>query len=369
MPKILHIARPIAGVGVYIALICKYINEDFDNFIICNENENNIKLENSKGDEIKSFHVPIIRKINLIQDLKCLIQVIRVIRYLNPDIIHCHSAKAGLIGRLASIFFFKKKIFYTPHAYSFLSAESDNKKFFFTYLEKIFSFTKTKTIACSESEYNRSVNDLNISPKKVCVWNNSIEFNFNLKKSKILESLPEKFICSIGRPSFQKNTDLLIDTMFMVKKKIFDIHLVILGAGLDNLYLEKIIEKIDKLKLQDNITIIKWLDRSESLAILEKSQFCVSTSLYEGLPYSLIEALALSKPCIVTNVDGNKDLVKNEYNGYKVSLDKKEIAEKICYLLKDENLIEIMSMNSRKEFLSRFNIKKNIISLQEIYNS
>ena len=369
MPKILHIAKPVAGVGVYIALVCKYIDENFESFIICNKDDANVELVNPKGLKIKSFHAPIFREINLIKDLKCLIKVIKIIRAVNPDIIHCHSAKAGFVGRLASLFFSKKKIFYTPHAYSFLSAESDNKKLFFTYLEKIFSFTKSKTIACSKSEYNRAVNDLNISPKKVCVWNNSIEFNFNLKKSKILESLPEKFICSIGRPSFQKNTGLLIDTMFVVKNKISDIHLVILGAGFDNLFLEKIIEKIDKLNLQDNITIIKWLDRSESLTILEKSQFCVSTSLYEGLPYSLIEALALSKPCIVTNVDGNKDLVKNEYNGYKVSFDKNEIANKICYLLKDENLIEIMSKNSRKEFLNRFNIKKNIISLQEIYKS
>ena len=64
----------------------------------------------------------------------------------------------------------------------------------------------------------------------------------------------------------------------------------------------------------------------------------ISSSRYEGLPYSVIEALSLSKPCVLTDVDGNKDLVKDNYNGFLVKEDANELAEKINFFLNNDYL-------------------------------
>ena len=367
MIKIVHIARPISGVGVYIDLLTKYIDDNkFTNVLICNTEDDLIKPRNKSGNKIKIHHANLFRKINPLQDLKVLISIIKIIKNEQPDIIHCHSAKAGILGRIAG-FYLKVKTFYTPHAYSYLSQKNKIKRSIYKLIEKTISNLPAKTLACSTSEYNRAVKELKINKKKVRLWNNSIEEHIDLTSIDIPLDLPEKYICTIGRPSYQKNTELLINSIIDVKTQIKDIHLIILGAGLYSPSLEKINNLIEKHQLKSNVTIIPWLDRLSTLKILEKSLFYISTSKYEGLPYSLIEALALSKPCIVTNVDGNKDLVSNKENGFVVNEDKLEIAEKIILLLTQDLLRQEMGKKSKSFFFPKHSIIKNISKLKEIY--
>lgn len=366
MIKILHIARPIAGVGVYISLLAKHIdNSLFKNFLICNEGENIIEVRNKSGNKIETFHVNIIRKINLINDLKSVFQIIKIIRKVNPDIIHCHSAKAGILGRIVG-FFLKKKTFYTPHAYSYLSSDSRLKTIIFKNIERFFGFFPSKTLACSKSEYERAIFELKIKRSKVFIWENSIEdvSHLNLEKSEIIKG---EYICSIGRPSYQKNTELLVKSILRIKKVKPEIHLVILGVGFYSPSLKKIESFILKNNLSKNITLIPWLDRKKSLSILKNSLLYVSTSRYEGLSYAAIEALSLGKPCVLTNVDGNKDLIKNNYNGFLVKESSLDVSEKILKIINSEKLLLNMSKNAKKKFENFYNIENNIKILEKLY--
>lgn len=369
MTKIAHIARPISGVGVYISLLTKYIdNESFVNVLICNTNENIIEPRDQLGKVIKIHHANIIRKIHPIKDFITLLNIIKILKKENPDVIHCHSAKAGILGRIAG-FYLKKKTFYTPHAYSYLSQKTKIKKTLFKFIERSISYLPAKTLACSNSEYKRAERDLKINKKKLCVWNNSIEEKIDLKQTELAENLPKDYICTIGRPSYQKNTELLVKSIIEVKKSIKNIHLVILGVGLYSPSLEKIKDLIKENKIASNITMVPWLERSQTLKILKNSLFYVSTSRYEGLPYSLIEALALNKACVVTNVDGNIDLIINKENGFVVEESEFKIADKI-HLLKTNTLLrKEMSRRAKEMFYDNYTIIKNISKLQEIYLS
>ncbi|WP_347172978.1 glycosyltransferase [Polaribacter uvawellassae] len=368
MIKIIHIARPVAGVGVYISLLTKHINKNkFSNAIICNTNDEIIELLDTNNQKINTHHANLIRKINLINDVKTFFQIVKILKKERPDIIHCHSAKAGILGRLAGAYL-KITTFYTPHAYSYLSAEGKLKKRFFKKLEKLLGILPSKTIACSESEYIRATTDINITKDKVLLWRNSIEDVFVSDKLPIPEALPEEFICTIGRVSYQKNIELLIESIKIVKKTNTAIHLVILGAGLYSPLLNKVNLLIEKHSLKDNITIIPWLSRTETLAILQHSKFYVSSSRYEGLPYALLEALALKKPCIVTDVDGNKDVIKDTFNGFVTLENPEDIAQKINILIENKELLKQFSINARKEYETRYVIDKNIILLENLYN-
>ena len=369
MIKIAHIARPVSGVGVYISLLTKYIDkEKFINILICNTNEKIIEPEDKLGKKIKIYHANIIRKINPLKDIITLIHIIKILKKENPDIIHCHSAKAGILGRIAG-FYLNKKTFYTPHAYSYLSQKTKAKRKLFKFIERIISSLPSKTLTCSNSEYARAETDLKIYKNKLYVWNNSIEEKIELTETDLLLDLPTNFICTIGRPSYQKNTELLIQAILEVKKTIQDIHLVILGAGLYSPSLNEIENLIKEKNLDLNVTIIPWLKRSESLSLLVKSLLYVSTSRYEGLPYSLIEALALSKACVVTNVDGHKDLILNNQNGFVVKQNRIDIANKISFLIKNSKIRDEMSSKGRRLFLENFSIIKNISKLEDIYLS
>jgi glycosyltransferase involved in cell wall biosynthesis len=367
MVKILHIARPIAGVGVYISLLSKYIDSNkFSNAIICNTKENIISVNNDCGIKIHNYHCELKREIRIINDIKCLIKIFRIVKNLKPDILHCHSAKSGILGRIIG-FVTNTRTIYTPHAYSYLSAESKKQSFLLKNIERFFGFFPSKTLACSSSEYNRAIVDLKIKKEKVDLWNNSIENKIESIDSEFLLKLPEDFICSIGRPSYQKNTELLVNAVLIIKQTHPKIHLVILGVGFYSPILKKIENNILKNNLSSNITLIPWLERAKSLAILDKSMLYVSASRYEGLSYSVIEALSLSKPCVLTNVDGNKDLVKDNYNGFLVKEDANEMAKKIIMILNDNELKRNMQKKSRKEFECFYDIKKNIKTLENLY--
>lgn len=363
MLKIVHIAKPVGGVGVYIDLLTQHLDKDsFEHTILYNREEVELKENLLKI----AFHIPIIREIKWNTDFKCLRVIIKLLKELEPDRIHCHSAKAGILGRIAGAYL-KIPTFYTPHGYSYLSAESKIKVKFFKGIEKCFRFFPARTIACSESEYNRAVNDLKIKKRKVLLWNNSIEDIEMTIPLKIKYKLPEYFICSIGRPSYQKNTDLLVKTILETKKTIKEIHLVVLGVGLYSPSYNKVKKFIEQNGLTKNITLIPWSKREETIAVLRKSKFYLSTSRYEGLPYSVIEALALSKPCIVTNVDGNKDLIKDGQNGFLIEEDSIRLSKGIVELYQNDALLKRMSLEARKIFENNYDIKKNSNLLECIY--
>lgn len=367
MKKILHIARPLSGVGVYVSLLTKHIDNDkFINIIACNKLDNNILITNSIGEKIQHFNIPLKREISFLSDLKCIIELIKIIKKQNPDILHCHSAKAGIIGRIVG-FLLKRKTFYTPHAYSYLSTNNKIKKSIYFFVEKILALLPNLTLACSVSEYNKSLNDLKITKRKVLVWKNSIERIIYTRAPTEYTLKNQDYICAIGRPSFQKNTLLLIKSILVAKKDLPNIQLVILGVGFYSPDKEVIEIFIKKYNLEKNITLIPWLKREESLHLLKNSKFLVSTSRYEGLPYSVIEAFALSKPCLLSNVDGHRDIIINNYNGFLAQENSKDISKKIIIMLKNKALLKEMSFNSRTFFEEFFLIEKNIKKLENIY--
>ena len=94
----------------------------------------------------------------------------------------------------------------------------------------------------------------------------------------------------------------------------------------------------------------------------------LSTARYEGLPYSIIEALALKKACVVTDADGNRDLISNNKNGFVIfDQNVNEFADKILFLLDNETTRLKFEENAYKNFDANFNIHKTIRLLEEIY--
>lgn len=144
MHKIVHIARPLTGVGVYISLLVEHINnETFENFLFCNKEYENSEMPHQINSVVSEHHIDLIRRINIIRDLKCLIQIIKHLKKVKPDIIHCHSAKAGILGRIAGVYL-KIPTVYTPHAFSYLSAQKRSSKILYKSIERFLIIFRQK---------------------------------------------------------------------------------------------------------------------------------------------------------------------------------------------------------------------------------
>jgi glycosyltransferase involved in cell wall biosynthesis len=166
-------------------------------------------------------------------------------------------------------------------------------------------------------------------------------------------------ILFVGRLAEQKNLFNLIEAISGTA-----LELVIIGSGSLKEELESFAkEKQVKLKLKGNIPNKKLPEE------LNKSEIFVLPSFYEGCPKTLLEAMACGLPCIGTNVEGIREIIKHRENGYLCAANSESIRKAICEVLEDKALREKIGQNARKTILENFSLDKVVEKEVEIYKS
>lgn len=366
--KIVHILHSVGGVDVSLRLILENIDEDkFQNVVIHGFNDNKNGFTDRNNDKIKEYKVSISRNISPFNDFLSIINTYKIVKRERPDLIHAHSAKGGVVGRIIG-FLLGIKVLYTPQAFSYLSANSKIKRKLFLLIEKSLTFKNSYILASSNSEKDRAINEVKYKKENVLLFDNSINAIEKTEKLTIDKTWPDEYICTVGRPSYQKNIELMIRVLNEVRKEN-DIHLVIMGVGHHSDKLDDVKQLIDELKLNKAVTLIDWTERENIFNIINNSKFYISTARYEGLPYSVIESLALSKPCVVSDCDGNRDLIQNDYNGFVIQDENiEEFNQRIQLLLNNNTLLQELSKNAKESFDENYNIQRNIKNLEKIYS-
>jgi glycosyltransferase involved in cell wall biosynthesis len=366
--KVIHILHSVGGVDVSLRLITENLDaSQFESIVVHGTTDTEKKFLNKKGDLLMEYRLPISREINFFSDLKSVVGAARILRKERPHVIHAHSAKGGVIARLATIFY-PVKVLHTPQAYSYLSVPNGLKKNVFLFIERMLKYRNSVLVASSNSERNRGIKEVGYKPENTRLFNNSIN---PIEKSTLHLGgikLPKDFICTVGRPSFQKNIEMMIVVLKKLKQKDPAVHLIIMGVGEYSPNKDNVERLIKEYGLEDNITLIPWIEREKIFAIIDKAKVYISTARYEGLPYSIIESLALGKSCVVTNCDGNRDLVVDGYNGYVVEENSVDtMANRIFALLQDAELRQSFETNAFSHFNANFNIEQSIHKLESIY--
>lgn len=299
--KILYFVEAFGGgVFTYLANLSNALCDDFDIYIaygIRKQTPQNFEKYFDKRIhliQVKNYQ----REISFSKDLAALKEMKKIAKKVQPDVIHLNSSKAGILGR----WLFrnsKTPVFYTPHGYSFLMTNiSKKKKLFYRSLEKVFAFKNVETIACSKGEYeitkeltsNATYVDNGINLREFDGINMDHQTDFNNLK-----------VATLGRISLQKNP-----VMFNRIAEAFpNINFIWIGDG----------EFRDKLTAP-NIKITGWVDNKTALNYLADTDIFLLTSLWEGLPMALLEAMYMEKICVVSDVVGNRDVIHDEENGY-----------------------------------------------------
>ena len=361
--KILHIGQMIGGLDIYIRNSIIYNKVDDNEYVIVCGEEDKHQPVIRKGTEVWEIPIALYRSLNPFRDLKALIQAVKAIRREKPDVIHCHSAKGGIIGRTAG-WITGVKTFYTPHAFSYLCTPSKKKRWVFLMIEKLTRFN-TYVLACSESEQQMAVSDVGYRQDHALVWHNAVP-DASLEVGKPVD-VSEPYACYIGRPCYQKNPLFLLDVIRKVKDKGCNLKFILLGVGYHSPELEAMKAKMKALGLEYAIKLEPWINHADCQEFVRKSLFYISTALYEGLPLAVIEAMANGKAVIASDVVGNKDCVRDGENGFLLPLDAEMYAEKIIQLVNDNELRMAMEKKSRDLFLKEFFIENRITYLQNQY--
>ncbi len=361
--KVLHLGSIKTGIDTYVRNTVSAASDKFE-FVIVHGGDDNGNPFYRNGRLVPEHKIAMYRSLNPFKDFKAVMQAIKVIRKEKPDLIHCHSAKGGVVGRFAA-FFTHTKAVYTPHAFSFLSSKSRIKSTIFLFLEKI-ARLKSNLLACSNTELELGLSKVGFKKEKAFVWNNAISDPLSENSSEVAP-LEGPYIISVGRPSYQKNPLLMVEIMKEVHKVHPEMKFYMLGVGFYSPELENMENLIAEYELEDVIKLLPYMSHEETLQHVKNSEIYLTTSLYEGLPIAVLEAMAESKPIVASDVIGNKDCVKDGYNGYLLPLECKKFVEKINFLLDNKEEREKMANNSRIYFESDFLLKNRIADLEDIY--
>lgn len=169
--KLLHIGQLIGGLDVYIRNSIEYASGDIEYVIIHGEKDGS-KPISCKGKPVKEYLTALQRNLNPIKDFKTIVQAVKIIKKERPDVIHCHSAKGGIVGRIAG-WITGTKTLYTPHGFSFLCSPSAIKRFVFKTIERMTRFG-SYMLACGEGEQSLGELEIGYKGNKSLCWHNCV---------------------------------------------------------------------------------------------------------------------------------------------------------------------------------------------------
>lgn len=167
--KVLHIGQLIGGLDIYIRNSISYASGSIEYVIMHGEDDESLPIY-SNGKAVKEYRTALQRNLSATKDLKALWQAVKIIRKEKPDVIHCHSAKGGIIGRIAG-FITGTPTLYTPHGFSFLCSPSKKKQWVYKTLERV-ARLDSYMLACGESEQRIGINEIGYSENKALCWHN-----------------------------------------------------------------------------------------------------------------------------------------------------------------------------------------------------
>jgi glycosyltransferase involved in cell wall biosynthesis len=326
------------------------------------------------------------KDISIIKDVVSFVQMREAIRRSNPHIIHTHTAKAGTIGRLAGMSLNlmrgpgeKIKLVHTFHGHVFHDYFTPFKTRFFIEIERLLARFTDRIVVISPSQKEDICNTYRIAvPSKVCV----VPLGFDLSPYSVQPALTKTdhpglcLVGVIGRLTHIKNHRLLLEVARDLKDRGMGHHFKFLIVG-DGELGEELKRYAFKLEVNKSVVFSGW--RKDMVSLYQSLDVVVLTSLNEGTPVALIEAMAAGKPVIATDVGGVRDLLgkidASANDGYKLarrgilipSGNRKSLAGALLFVLENRDSLNLMTERARSFALRRHALERLVKELDRLY--
>lgn len=274
----------------------------------------------------------------------------------NYDLVHAHAFLPGITARLLMVFKGTPAVF-TVHGFSF---NTNLNNFFSRWLEK---FILTRIRYSSQITVSRDFFNIeNINRDAIYIPNGVNTKAFDKIK---MTKFKEPTIIFVGRLHPQKNLKTLLDASYLVKEKIPNIKLLIIGEGRLKTELQ---DQVLNLGLKNNVKFLGEKKGDDLIRLYKSSHVFILPSIYEGQPLTVLEAWAAKLPVIVTKTGDSQYLVQDGQNGYLVHdpSSPDHIARIIIKALNSKRL-EKIGLNGYNLVKERFSWDKSAEKTLEIY--
>jgi glycosyltransferase involved in cell wall biosynthesis len=368
--RVMHvIARMnVGGPAVLVADLMRSVDSGkFEQVLVtgyCDENESDY-LDEVATDIQAVRIVGLGRSVSVIKDLLAFVGLIREIKRFNPDVIHTHTAKAGVLGRIAGLIAKPSaKRVHTYHGHLLHGYFGAGKTRVVVVIEKILSWISHGLISIGTSVMNDllkvgvgkavkfhvifpGLQDLDVMPKA------QAQSELGLDPDKL-------YVVFVGRLTQIKRPDRLVEIAAELKKHYPHVHLLVAGAG----------ELFDATKNAAEsqelpMTFYGW--RNDIARILCASDIAVLCSDNEGIPLTLIQAAQAGLPIVSTDVGSVSDIVKHQEGGLLVGCSSTELANGLKVLIEDADLRVRYGAAGRARATQFFSSKSMVQAHENLY--
>ncbi len=359
----------LGGAQKFTLYTAEHINHDeFDAFLISGAGG---MLDDEASEKSKIYFImSLVREISPLKDLKALISTWRVLRIEKPNIVHTHSSKAGIIGRIAAKLAGVKTVVHTIHGYSFNETQKWHIKKLYIFLERLCSLFSDKLIVETAGDIKKGL-DYKIAKKSkftlICSGIDTQYYKNYAPNPAFRQSLVKdnntKIVMTVGPFKPQKNLQDYIKAAAIVCKEVKNAVFFIVGDGELRPELESL---ITELGLKDKVILLGW--RRDIIDLLCACDIFAMTSLWEGLPRTILDAMCCAKPVIANPVGGIPDVIDDGKTGFLTKpYDAQYAAEKIIYLLKNEDKMREMGKNAKISVGEKYDINYNVKQHEDLY--
>lgn len=334
------------------------------------------------------------RDLSFRADLYTLWSLLKIIVRFKPHIIHTHTAKAGALGRIAALLINLARLFnpsiktvHTFHGHVFHSYFGSLKTYLFRIVEQVLGFFTDRIVVISHRQKNDICYRFKVAKSdKVQVIPLGFELNDFFEPSiagkKALDSAwiatnyKRYRIVIVGRLTAVKNHGMLLDAIQKLKQRGQEdqFHFYVVGDGELK---ESLLDKVSKLALEKSVSFMGWQQNMPAVYALMDA--VVLTSLNEGTPVALIEAMASGKPVVATEVGGVPDILGQVQSGLRhgfriwengigvSSGDSSALCEALLFLKNDPKTVAQLSMNARNYVYQQHSLERLFKDIEALY--
>jgi glycosyltransferase involved in cell wall biosynthesis len=367
----------VGGPAQQACLLHERLRPDFDTMLISGRPD--------KGEEDMSYLLSsergvhwvdsMSRPVRMLLDLKSLLSIYRILRREKPDIVHTHTAKAGTLGRIAAIFARVPVRIHTFHGHVFAGYFGRLKTWTYLSIERTLARFTTRIVTVSEGQAQELSEKYKVAPRsKIQVIRNGFEWKESSRSREDIRAelgiRPEQLtVLWMGRMVPIKGIDLLADVAKQATRNN-SLLFLIAGDGPERWRFEKSTGE------NTNVCMLGW--HKDVAPLLKASDVVLLTSINEGTPTSLIEAMFAGKPFVATDAGGTSDLavglsapstsgIRQAENGFIVQRKSDAIVECLTRLAADQNLRETMGRMGREHAIQNWGADRLVKEIKQLY--
>jgi len=313
------------------------------------------------------------RSINPFSDLAAFWKIYRLIKKGRYHIVHTHSSKAGVLGRIAAWLAGTPLIVHTLHSLVFHEYQPWFINKSWRGIKKMCAPITDFFISVSEIIVQKAIKAGVDKPEKFRTIYSGMELDWFLNANFDGNAVRREFgipedapvVGKIARLFPLKGHDQLMDAAPEIVKRVPDVRFFLVGDGI--LY-EHLQERAKGYGILENFVFAGLIPRERIPEMISAMDIVVHTSLREGLARVLPQSLAMGKPCVSFNIDGAPEVVINDKTGYLVeTYDNEGLSESISRLLKDPELRKKMGENGRRHVDPAFRAETMVKEIAEVY--